>query len=597
MHSEHPHVASRVQPHRDPASRLNRTTVSAKTSVLALQRGAGNAAVSNLLTSRSTSPRPRTGSDGSRTLTVQRHSSFEHALMGDVGPESLGRAVASTRHRNHVLLQAIQRLDYFAANAARAGAPRQFPDVRWLKLQGSDLWVTYGEVNALADYLPGPGTIDGLDRATMIPVLQRMRQTMRRQLWQLVGLNYSPSQAGAGWSWLDPINDAAGEVKTMDSATECLCTQRYGGLLARNACHFAPFSWQRWARFHEEARAQARHAVSEADAEAPITTPGTAAAASARQAWLSNGYGDHFLQDSFAAGHLINKTLVMQWFAEFLSGLSWAERPWYGVIKQEYLEAMTTRAQPGLAARPLYSSSVAGIGTATTDRETGFGPADPQTAEERTDRSRRVAASGVGPTNRRSAEQAYQIYLQFLNNSFVQGAAGEVHNYFNREGLEVENDLGTRFRVGGDNTLLTESNSVGAMLASQAAHNSQAAILAILNGEEPAFSAEEILQAVPTKVIVKPPRPLALPTMQAPVEHEIGRAVPLEEWHDDYLRQLCFETIFPAYEDAGQGMIVRALGATLVDGGVSQDVGIAPEPTPSGPMGDFTLPASGSGFG
>lgn len=154
-----------------------------------------------------------------------------------------------------------------------------------------------------------------------------------------------------------------------------------------------------------------------------------------------------------------------------------------------------------------------------------------------------------------------------------------------------------RYRLANTKSDAFDAFVLGAMLASQAAHNSQAAILAILNGEEPAFSAGEILQAVPTKVIVKPPRALALPTMQAPVEHEIGRAVPLEEWHDDYLRQLCFETIFPAYEDAGQGIIVRALGATLVDGGVSQDVGIAPEPAPSGPMGDFPLPAGGSGFG
>jgi hypothetical protein len=27
-----------------------------------------------------------------------------------------------------------------------------------------------------------------------------------------------------------------------------------------------------------------------------------------RQAWINNGCGDHVLQDSFAAGHLINKT-------------------------------------------------------------------------------------------------------------------------------------------------------------------------------------------------------------------------------------------------------------------------------------------------
>ena len=42
-----------------------------------------------------------------------------------------------------------------------------------------------------------------------------------------------------------------------------------------------------------------------------------------RKAWLNNGYASHLLQDSFAAGHLINKTLVMQWFAEYVLAGQW----------------------------------------------------------------------------------------------------------------------------------------------------------------------------------------------------------------------------------------------------------------------------------
>ena len=34
----------------------------------------------------------------------------------------------------------------------------------------------------------------------------------------------------------------------------------YRGLLARNACHFAPFAWQRWRQAHTAARDLARQA-------------------------------------------------------------------------------------------------------------------------------------------------------------------------------------------------------------------------------------------------------------------------------------------------------------------------------------------------
>ena len=33
-----------------------------------------------------------------------------------------------------------------------------------------------------------------------------------------------------------------------------------------------------------------------------------------RCARICAGYADHFLRDSFAAGHLVNKTLLIQWY-------------------------------------------------------------------------------------------------------------------------------------------------------------------------------------------------------------------------------------------------------------------------------------------
>jgi hypothetical protein len=74
----------------------------------------------------------------------------------------------------------------------------------------------------------------------------------------------------------------------------------YSGILARNACHFAPYTWYRW---------QTSHLIARDYAERYFTTKNDE---SRRLAWLYHGYADHFLQDSFAAGHLINKTLVIR---------------------------------------------------------------------------------------------------------------------------------------------------------------------------------------------------------------------------------------------------------------------------------------------
>lgn len=531
---------------------------------------------------------------------MQRHSSFEHALMGDVGPSGLGRIVVSERERDHVLQQAISRINFFLGDVGARGAPERFPDVRWIRLRASDLDLTYGELNALADYLPNADQIDTLPRDVVGPVLQRMRRTMRAQFherlsfWARLDTPNPDVQSGAARSissdLIGVLSGDAGEVEALDSATQCLCSQRYKGLLARNACHFSPANWHRFARFHEEARGLARRAY-QANGRAIGLDADSGAAELARQAWIQNGYGDHFLQDSFAAGHLINKTMIMQWFVEWLQPLAAADSWVLGQMPSaDVLSGMTVDQQPNIAGQSQY----AGVGssvptTASDDRARGSGATDPQTAEERTDRWRRVRGSGVRAAGGRTREQNYQLYLQMLNNSFIQGATSHVHDHFNRIGLEVENDLGGRYRVGGDNTLIEQSNQTGAMLASQASHNSQRSILSILAGEEPSFSTPEILQVVPTKVVVAS-------------SGGASSAVPLDQWHDGALRELCFETLFHEYFMAVKGMFLQQWdGQQLLPGGASQDTGAGPSvddaPDPNDRMGDFPVPDQLVAFG
>src|SRR2546422_311971 len=63
-----------------------------------------------------------------------------------------------------------------------------------------------------------------------------------------------------------------------------------------------------------------------------------------QQAWAFHGYADHFLQDSFAAGHLVNKTLVMQWFIQWA-----ATQSLLPVADWDEIKNMTTAHQSSLA--------------------------------------------------------------------------------------------------------------------------------------------------------------------------------------------------------------------------------------------------------
>src|SRR5262249_23207800 len=128
--------------------------------------------------------------------------------------------------------------------------------------------------------------------------------------------------------------DAIIETTALDELTAGMGPagqDHYRGLLARNACHFAPYSWHRWTGANAMARTFAEKYHRTKDPE------------DLRLSRNFGGYADHFLEDSFAAGHLIDKTLVMQWFVE-----------WAGesdlLPDHDVLRYMTAALQPGLQA-------------------------------------------------------------------------------------------------------------------------------------------------------------------------------------------------------------------------------------------------------
>jgi hypothetical protein len=555
----------------DGKARVTRDSVS-RAAVLDLQRAAGNARVVALLSS---------ASEGA-PVVVQRHSSFEHTLLGNTPPSQLSEAAVLPGSRQHLLTELARQTNFFRDDPM--GDPRKaFPDVRWVQLRASQLWLSYGELTSMADYLPS--NIDDLSRDIVEPVVQRMRRLTAAQHFKALGMYGEDEFAGeaeaGGWEFIE----AVGIEKAMDKATSELGADRYFGMVQRNACHFAPESWHRWARFHEEAVDNALAYYRGKKERIPLASVDTSQDEHLRQAWLNNGYGDHFLQDSFAAGHLVNKTLVMQWFIDYVNGLSskwwdliqpsWGPlktKPWYGMPSDAVMENMGTVQQPNMAGAGLYHAPT-DAGTSSMDRELGDTPTDPQTARERESREGRLAGSGVVASAAQTRDQNYQTYLQFLNNSFLGMAAKETHDYFNERGLTVMNDRGDRMNVGGDGTLLEQSGALGASRAAEAEQMSKQAIDDLTKTGQTDKSIEKISQLWPTKVWVG---------------GEDGHALPLQDWHEEVLHQLCVEQIFPGVVDSFSSKAARAGQPALIPGGIVDPA--IPRPPMPDDMGDFTTP-------
>jgi hypothetical protein len=239
----------------------------------------------------------------------------------------------------------------------------------------------------------------------------------------------------------------------------------------------------------------------------------------------------------------------------------------------DVMENMGSKQQPGMAGRQMYKRPT-DAGTAEMDRLLGDTQTDPQTARERETYEGRLAGSGVRATSGRTREQNYQAYLDFLNSTFISLAAGDTHDYFNHRGLTVKNDRGDRMTVGGDNTLLTKSGQLGAQVAGEAAQMSKRSIEDLLRKGETDKTIDKIAELWPTKVWVG---------------GENGYELPLEQWHDEVLHEICVKEIFPDVVDSASSKIARAGQPTLLPGRVIDSPRVPAPPLPAN-IGDFVTP-------
>ncbi|MCW2603921.1 MAG: hypothetical protein JWN61_2056, partial [Pseudonocardiales bacterium] len=212
---------------------------------------------------------------------------------------------------------------------------------------GEQVVVSYSEMNTMPDLFGSPEAIEKTPKAKVLALLQGVRQQLYIELSNLRKELLPGSKTsnklhntvtvdddfqGAQGPRAQAVNDKAYEIRTekqVDSLTRKDggdVYESYFAALERNACHFAPQSWSQWQGYHEKALEFAGQSADFKEIAEHLDGPDKVAALDhaaklANQAMIQNSFGEHYLQDSFAAGHLIDKTKIMQWFALWLDSI------------------------------------------------------------------------------------------------------------------------------------------------------------------------------------------------------------------------------------------------------------------------------------
>jgi hypothetical protein len=352
---------------------------------------------------------------------VQRHSSWEHSLLGDAKPTNLAKIgtwqdlIDTTSKKGqglkegkvtlpgvgdvtkaevmHVLTQEMSRIALWQTDPPTKASTddpmhksEEDPTFQVITVRlpadkpGKQLLVTYGELNTLADFYGSLEVMQQADPAQRKQIVQSVRKETFLRLREIytklnesltrterksddvkgaqaefaknnLGLNEEGEEnvVFAGAALPDFISGKAGQADLLAGDKPLIGqgtgakgeTNKYGATLARNACHFVPESWHAWADCHGKAVVAAeaswaryseakqferalgaedfsRRPLDKAEAESNIAIKKSQSAKLANEALLNNGFGDHYLQDSYASGHMINKTQIMQWYVEYI---------------------------------------------------------------------------------------------------------------------------------------------------------------------------------------------------------------------------------------------------------------------------------------
>ncbi len=262
--------------------------------------------------------------------------------------------------------------------------------------------------------------------------------------------------------------------------------------LGRNACHFPPESWLRWRDHH----LRARQLISGANDDQDLVEK-------ANQAIGINAFGEHYLQDSYAAGHLINKGFVMAVAMEHVSaatkkargiegtgdaGPAEGHRPQGGVLDPVGGEEPPDRDErrhraEGLSARQPRRHD----GTRSRRRRWrpprrraptvhNNNPLMKQAAQQAA-KHEEMKASGLAP-----GSLTFEEYRTWLNDFWLQKITNTLHDIYCLKGLEVSSpDQRNLFRVYGDSSMI--KSAAGAEYTARTSQMSRDAINALVRNK------------------------------------------------------------------------------------------------------------------
>jgi hypothetical protein len=315
-------------------------------------------------------------------------------------------------------------------------------------VHGQAFLVTYGELNTIGDYFGSVEEMKQVDHTWMSKLIRGVRQSTMHELIDVytdisgfqdskdvvgivtkekgqkardeLGITSEDFRAADGSKDLVSLGGIANELKLMGFSQQTKPqvggeeATNYASTLARNACHFAPESWHAWFNLHTKAREFAGLAyqlrsdavmlnLQLSDHRIPDTRKAALKEEQAQlraradglenEALLHNGFGDHYLQDSYAAGHLINKTLIMQQYVQWLdkNRFKWdayLDSTWRVMQQMAYN-------QPGMAAPTQHAKADIGKRTLSSGLEVETGR-NPQTVENIQTKDWRDRAEALG---------------------------------------------------------------------------------------------------------------------------------------------------------------------------------------------------------
>ena len=445
--------------HSSSARPPGNTTGSPQERMLQLQRTIGNRAVQRLIQSKagtSRQPAPAGRQARPRTATVvqgkrlQRYEAGEHAKLGETQAE-LQAAFAPLKY-------VVQKDDQLDGIANKFGIT-----VDELKDANKSL------LKRLPDKPGSKKTVDGFDPGTTISIPQKLNDLAKAAVKDPAAkftINGVVMDYGVGIAMGDlfetPDDMAKASPQELQELANLILREKSGQNVSQA-------EWQKATkgRYLELAEKNKTHFAPQNPSLAPATSAGAAspnhkttwqqhhtAALNASQsgdkdrALATNAFADHFLTDAFAAGHLINKTDVME---KFKSQLKVNSKGDFVPASEAFFDDIAQTAFTGAVATEFSTYE-------TVERHYGFHP-------------------NINSVSRFSTllQGIYKEEPDLLANSVTKG----IHDKLNTlpGGLPVQNARGDKWHLSGDGTLNTDTTTI----AHQAVAQSQLNVISVYN--------------------------------------------------------------------------------------------------------------------